>query len=165
MLYLCNVGLNISRLLSVLDYGVNKIVFITCASAEGILSKCGTVINCHNTWRINFRLIDFVCDRLNIGWLFAHSCSLDHQNGTRNLPASLMTFIQAIKLKSYLCVANPILQTCGGKKDPSYISAAIQDRDKILTATVPFSLTAISMELLMKMPDATGRGNSKMAAF
>ena len=41
-----------------------------------------------------------------------------------------------------LCVANPILQTYvanggGGEKDPSDISAAIQDRDKISTATPP----------------------------
>jgi len=42
-----------------------------------------------------------------------------------------------------LRVANPILQTFiangGGKNTPQHISAAIQDRDKISTATPPFS--------------------------
>ena len=49
-------------------------------------------------------------------------------------------------------------------KDVSIISAAIQDKDKISTATPPISETAILMELPMKLLDATGNGTSKMAA-
>ena len=70
-----------------------------------------------------------------------------------------------MNLRVNLCVANPILQMYvanggGGETDPSNISAAIQDRDKISTATPPFLLTAIPMELLVKLPDATGSGKS-----
>jgi len=51
-----------------------------------------------------------------------------------------------------------------GEKDPSNISAAIQDRDIISTAIPPFSGTPIPTERLVKLSDATGCGKSKMAA-
>ena len=52
----------------------------------------------------------------------------------------------------------------GGEKDPSNITAAIQDRDIISTAIPQFSGTPNPMKILVKLPDATGSGKSKMAA-
>ncbi len=52
----------------------------------------------------------------------------------------------------------------GVEKDPSNISAAIQDRDKIPTATPIFSGSSNSMAISPIMNDVTGSLKSKMAA-
>jgi len=66
-----------------------------------------------------------------------------------------------------LCSANPIFKTFvahGGKNTPRHISTSRWDRNIIPTAIHPFSMTAIPMELSVKLSDVTRSEKSKMAA-
>ena len=50
----------------------------------------------------------------------------------------------------------------GGEKDPSNISAAVQDKKKLLMATHMFSEFGSSTELWLNFPELTGSPESKM---
>ena len=95
------------------------------------MEQCGTNVNSHNTiYSLSQNKHDFTIQ--------SNGEHVNVNNVTVNL-----------------CVANPILQTYvangKGEKDPSIISAAIQDRYTISTATPPL--------LLEKMPYVTEKSN------